>query len=260
MIFFKILKKCPKFSFLCVFFAILFLFSVDALSFSDIPRPEQSVGFSVSRSTERGIEGQTTFFSSEYGAIWNTAEAAGGFEFSKDTADFSTLFSYFPERWRFDLDHPWDIQLGFGFLQHCQWQFDLAFEFDLYFNTEFRIISERGFLFAGQWAAGIKITDLYAISGWRGILTDESLAMTIRIEKNWQSGWSAYLRAGTHDFYRYPLFPHPTYIFGTGKKILEGFFSGFRFGGEVQFRMNDQFTTPPLLEGLIFRLVVNYEF
>lgn len=225
------------------------------------PRPDvQSVQLRVGRSIDRGIEGATTFVSSGYGAVWRRAEAFGGWQASRDTMDVATAFEFFPDLFRFDLDRPWDIRLGFGVHQHFQWQFGLAFEADLYLNTDFQIVGEGGFLFAGQAGIGLKLTDLYAISGGRGILVDNSLAMTIRIEKTWRSGWDVYFRAGTHDFYRLPLFPHPNYVLGLGKRVASGSLSGLRLGGEAQVRMNDQFTTPPRVDGVEFRMVVNYAF
>lgn len=238
-----------------LFFVFLFfsLFPVSAVS-SREKKIEQTLTFSLSNTTSRGIERYKTQYALQYDFISYWFDATAGIQAYEDIFDFTIAAEYWLPftNWYF---HKSRLSLGLGGLYHYQNYFDISCEHDYLADACIRYKTDAGFtfLFRNGWSG--KATKIYAINTIPYIY-DNYYEAVLFLDKIWQCGFEMYLEFGTHEFYRYPVFSNPHYMLGAAYNMT----SGLRLGGDLTVGLVDHFTTPPYLSTLLFRLTMRMKF
>ncbi len=239
------------------FFFIFFFILVSSHSFADFSDHEvkKFLQFDMSSSTSRGIERGQNLFSGEAALEAHWWDAIAGIQAYEDVFDFTIAGeSWLPfTNWYFDEAR---LALGLGLLYHFQRYKDISSEHDYMLDSVFRYHSYTGFTLTFRGGYSGKTTRIDELADYVPLLHDHYPVITIRIEKLFSNGFELYYENGSHDMYRYPIFCTPDYILGMAINLE----SGLRFGGEMELRFSDQYTTAPYLEGMILRMTARYTF
>lgn len=211
--------------------------------------------FNLSSSTTRGIEKSNTLFAGEAGFAARWFDGLVGIQGYEDAFDFTVAGEgYFPfANWDFDEAR---LALGIGSLYHFQRYKDISTEHDWIFDSVFRYHTYTGFTLTFRGGYSFKMSRIDALADYISPIWDKYPSAGIRIEKLFSNGLELYYEHSTHDLYRYPVFCTPDYILGAALNMD----SGLRFGGEIELRFSDQYTTAPYCNGLILRMTARYAF
>lgn len=235
-------------------YAILLAFSAYALD-----RPSQSTHFNFSYAADKGAEGQLASFAFDYGLDWNCIKTVAGTQINLDIFDIFFGASYIPNQLRFRTKRK-ELSLGLSGIYHLQRQTGIATENDFIISTDFSVDCDCGFSFKMQGGYGFKGTKVDAIYDYTGYIWDRTFVLTFDFEKMWKNGLCTYLKCGSHNFYRYPLFISPIYDFGAAYTFKDQYGNNVQAGGEFEIKFADQFTTAPYISGIQFKLTFGYFF
>ena len=237
-------------------FAFFAFSSVKLFAFE---KPDQYAQVDFTYAFDQGYEGGLDMFSTEYGAEWEQARLFAGVQVNTDVFDFTFGGNIFPSFFNLESSRK-KFYFGLGGIYHVQRQCDIATESDFLLTGDFNLFCECGFSFKLQFGYGFKGTKIDALYDYIGFIWDDTFVLTLDFQKKWKNGWEGHFSAGSHSFYRYPIFMSPFYNLGVSKTFPDRCGNAFQVGGDFEVKFTDQFTTAPYINGVSFKLSLRYLF
>lgn len=217
-----IMKRCRILFILCYLFVFL---SAPVFGVS------QFLELSAGTNGGTGFEKPFFAFSLSHNIFIKKADFFGGFQYTLGQIDVTG-------RVRIWLVQKESAAFGFGLLQHSGWFLGDGREHDFFGSVYGSIgsISRCNFSFDASYT--YKYSVIPAIRSSVKFLSDNGLALSLRLQREFASRLLFYGGMSSYEIYRFPLFLMPTYFLG----LLYSHPAGLTARSQINVRYSDQFT------------------
>lgn len=212
-----------------------------------LPEKEQNfstwIEFSLAHSTNTGIEKNQCFVSSTYCFNFLPFEGYFSFQDTKSISDLCFYANYLPFVFQ---KKTGIIRLGLFSQYHLQEYNRIYSESDIIFGGRLYWHSDKNFLFSLNVGFNEKITNLKVLNE---TINNNDLAVSLEFAKLWPSNTEFFLKVGSHDDFRYPLFLAPRVNIG----LAQSFANKFRASASMQLGLTDFFATAFYIDSIAYK-------
>ena len=231
-----------------VFLLLIFITSFAFAKISFLPeegqKPQQWIEISCTRSTNKGLEADTFFLSSNYHFGYMPFEGYAAFQVGGKITDITMNISWWPVYFS---GNSGTLFLGIDELYHYEHYSHISGEHDIITSGGLLWKTKNNFSITFKLGYNEKIANIFVISQY---INNHDISATLLVDKIWANGIEAFAYVGSHDYFRYPLFFAPRCSLGIAKNCT----NGFRICLEMQSGFTDYFATAVYLNNLQYKL------